>query len=45
VRRVNDPRVRTVVYYPGDAVDAHPTKAQHAAMAADLVPQLQHMLK
>jgi lysophospholipase L1-like esterase len=45
VRRVNDPRVRAVAstHYPGDAVDAHPTKAQHAAMAADLVPQLHAM--
>lgn len=42
VRRVNDPRVRSVAstHYPGDAVDAHPTRAQHAAMATQLLAQL-----
>ncbi|WUR11656.1 bifunctional acetylxylan esterase/glucomannan deacetylase AxeC2 [[Empedobacter] haloabium] len=42
IRRVGDARVSSAVsrHYPGDAVDAHPTRAQHAAMAADLVPQL-----
>ncbi|HEX8611594.1 MAG TPA: bifunctional acetylxylan esterase/glucomannan deacetylase AxeC2 [Telluria sp.] len=28
------------LHHPGDAADAHPTKAQHAAMARELVPQL-----
>lgn len=47
VRRVNDPRVQAVAstHYPGDAIDAHPTRAQHAAMAAGLAPQLRQMLK
>ncbi|KQQ31863.1 xylan esterase [Duganella sp. Leaf126] len=42
VRRVADPRVQAVPSqtYPGDAQDAHPTRAQHAAMARDLAPQM-----
>ncbi len=42
VRRVGDPRVRAVAsaYHPGDASDAHPTGAQHAQMAQELLPQL-----
>lgn len=45
--RVNDPRLHLVPsnYYPGDACDAHPTKEQHAAMAKDLVPYLEPLLK
>jgi lysophospholipase L1-like esterase len=31
-------------YYPGDSCDAHPTKAQHAHMADDLLPFLQTAL-
>ncbi len=31
-------------YYPGDASDAHPTGEQHAAMAKDLVPQVQAIM-
>ncbi|WEF33626.1 bifunctional acetylxylan esterase/glucomannan deacetylase AxeC2 [Pseudoduganella chitinolytica] len=46
IREVGDPRVSSVVsrHYPGDAADAHPTRAQHAAMAADLVPQLRAVM-
>lgn len=47
VRRVNDPRVRSVAssHHAGDAVDAHPTGAQHAAMAAQLLVSLEPMLR
>ena len=31
-------------HYPGDAQDAHPTREQHAAMAADLIPALQALM-
>lgn len=31
-------------HYPGDACDAHPTQAQHAAMADDLVAALSAMM-
>lgn len=31
-------------HYPGDACDAHPTKAQHEAMAKDLAPQLKRIM-
>ena len=34
----------TSTHYPGDAQDAHPTKTQHAAMAADLTPQLKALM-
>lgn len=46
VRQVGDARVTSAVsrHYPGDALDAHPTREQHAAMAADLVPQLRAVL-
>lgn len=46
IRRVGDARVGSVVsnHYPGDAADAHPTRAQHAQMAADLVPQLRTVM-
>lgn len=47
LKRVDDPRVHiaTSNNYPGDATDAHPTKAQHAAMANDLTPQLKTLMK
>jgi lysophospholipase L1-like esterase len=40
VQRLADARVAVLAseYYPGDACDAHPTRAQHAAMARDLEP-------
>ncbi len=46
ISRVNDSRVHqfTSAHYPGDAQDAHPTKAQHAAMAKDLAPQLKALM-
>jgi lysophospholipase L1-like esterase len=46
IHQVGDPRVTSVVsrHYPGDALDAHPTRDQHAAMAADLVPQLRAVM-
>lgn len=42
VAQVADARVHIVrsQHYPGDANDAHPTRAQHAAMARDMVAQL-----
>jgi lysophospholipase L1-like esterase len=44
-RRVNSPRLHLVPsnHYPGDTCDAHPTKEQHAAMAADLTPLLRNI--
>ncbi|MES3023512.1 MAG: bifunctional acetylxylan esterase/glucomannan deacetylase AxeC2 [Pseudomonadota bacterium] len=46
VRLINDPRVLAISsgHYAGDAVDAHPTKAQHAQMAHDLLPSLRLIL-
>ena len=46
VRRVGDPRVRAFEsqHYPGDDCDAHPTRAQHEAMARDLEPVLREAL-
>lgn len=46
VRRVNDPRVSSVPsrHHPGDRQDAHPTGAQHAAMARELAPQLRQIM-
>jgi lysophospholipase L1-like esterase len=44
--RVDDRRVHLlapVAYQPGDAVNGHPTTAQHAAMAAELLPQLRRI--
>jgi lysophospholipase L1-like esterase len=47
IKRVNSTRVHHVVskHYPGDAIDAHPTRDQHAVMAKDLLPQVQALLK
>lgn len=46
ISRVNNSRVHQVTspHYPGDEQDAHPTKAQHAAMAEDLTPQLKALM-
>jgi len=46
ISRVNDSRVHqiTSAHYPGDSSDAHPTKAQHAAMAKDMAPQLKALM-
>lgn len=40
VQRLDNPRVRQVLsqYHPGDKCDAHPTGAQHRAMARELQP-------
>ncbi|MDQ1829768.1 bifunctional acetylxylan esterase/glucomannan deacetylase AxeC2 [Massilia scottii] len=45
IRRVGSTRVHaaTTMHHPGDATDAHPTRAQHAAMARELVPQLRDL--
>ncbi|ATQ74885.1 xylan esterase [Massilia violaceinigra] len=45
IRRVGSARVHaaTTMHHPGDATDAHPTRAQHAAMARELVPQLRDL--
>lgn len=46
VARIKDRRVSAVPseHHPGDALDAHPTGAQHAAMAADLVQHLKPLM-
>ena len=46
VRRLGSERVSAArsEYYPGDASDGHPTGAQHAQMADDLVPQLKAVM-
>jgi len=46
VERSGSPRVRAIPsgHHPGDAVDAHPTTPQHAAMADELVPQLRRLM-
>lgn len=46
ISRVNNTRVHQLIsnHYPGDAQDAHPTKAQHAAMAKDLTPQVKALM-
>jgi lysophospholipase L1-like esterase len=46
LNRVNNPKVYRVLsnYYPGDAIDAHPTDEQHADMANDLAPQLKAIM-
>lgn len=46
ISRVDGARVHQVTspHFPGDAQDAHPTKAQHAAMAEDLTPQLKALM-
>ena len=46
VARVDDKRVHLLAptaHQPGDAVNGHPTTAQHAAMAAELLPQLRRI--
>lgn len=46
VARVGDMRVHAITsnYHPGDAVNAHPTTPQHAAMARELAPLLQVLM-
>ena len=44
--RVGNERVHLLApmaHQPGDAVNDHPTTAQHAAMAAELLPQLRRI--
>jgi quercetin dioxygenase-like cupin family protein len=45
-RRLADPRVHVIPsqHYPGDALNAHPTGEQHAAMARDLEPVLRGVM-
>jgi len=44
--RVASPRVQALPskHHPGDALDAHPTTPQHAAMAQELVPGLRKLM-
>lgn len=44
--QLNNARVHLVPsnHYPGDSCDAHPTKAQHSAMASDLTPHLKQIM-
>jgi len=45
--RVGDARVHVLAplaHQPGDAVNGHPTTAQHGAMADELVPQLRRIM-
>ena len=46
VKRIGSARVSVVhsEYHPGDASDGHPTGAQHAEMADELVPQLKTVM-
>jgi hypothetical protein len=46
VKRLQDPHVQAFESqrYPGDDCDAHPTRAQHEAMARDLEPVLRRAL-
>jgi lysophospholipase L1-like esterase len=46
VARIGSARVRAIpsAHHPGDAIDAHPTTPQHAAMADELVPQLRKLM-
>jgi len=46
VRRARDPRLHAIRsrHYPGDACNPHPTRAQHAAMARDLEPDIRAAL-
>jgi lysophospholipase L1-like esterase len=45
-QQLGSPRVHAIpsVYHPGDAVDAHPTTAQHAQMAQELAPPLRRLM-
>lgn len=47
VKRVDDKRVHYIAsnYYPGEPIDAHPTKEEHAKMAKDLIPQIKTIMK
>jgi hypothetical protein len=46
VHGASDPRIRAVpsTHHPGDACDAHPSAAEHAAMARELEPVLREAL-
>ena len=46
VRELHDAAVGVAEssHFPGDACDAHPTRAQHAQMAAQLLPQVRRIL-
>jgi lysophospholipase L1-like esterase len=46
VKRVPSSRVHAVtsLHHPGDALDAHPTTAQHAEMARELAPALRKLM-
>lgn len=46
LKRVADKRVHYIAstYYPGEPIDAHPTKEEHKKMAQDFVPPLQKLM-
>ncbi|TFW15822.1 hypothetical protein [Duganella callida] len=46
VRIIGDRRVHAVAStgYPGDAIDAHPTKERHISMTNDLLPQVRAVM-
>jgi lysophospholipase L1-like esterase len=46
IERMGDPKIHHLQsqQYSGDALDFHPTKDQHAAMAADLLPDLRRIM-
>ena len=46
IRRVGDARLHHAVttHYPGDKINAHPTRIQHARMAAELLPQVRKIM-
>jgi len=47
VRLVGNPRVHAIAStsYPGDAIDAHPTKEQSISIANDLLPQVRAVMR
>jgi lysophospholipase L1-like esterase len=46
IQKVADKRVHYLpsLHHPGDALDAHPTTSQHAAMARELAPALRQLM-
>lgn len=46
IARINDRRVHHAIttHFPGDAINAHPTREQHAKMAAELLPQVKKIM-
>lgn len=46
VRRVSDKRVHAIAStgYPGDAIDAHPTREQNISIVQDLLPQVRAVM-